>query len=210
MELKDALIKLDPMEDAHWTQDGSPRIDVVSGFLGSPVTRQQIIDAAPLFSRANSILEKKEPEPNVEEEKAQEVDVFEDFLVGEIMEEREFVQFLNTVSADHLEELESMIVEQNDQAAKAATRAQDLVALTKRQLSFVRSRIKAERPDVSNQEAIRLYLAKQHEIRAEKANLAIEIKKTVDIRKLDPRAVIDRAMARKTARGMSRPVRPVK
>lgn len=49
----ETLRLLDLEADELWTADGLPRVDVVSNMLGAEVTRQQITDAAPQFSRHN-------------------------------------------------------------------------------------------------------------------------------------------------------------
>jgi len=50
-----ALASLDPTDDGHWTNDGQARVDVVNAELAKmdaeTVTRQDIIDGAPLFTR---------------------------------------------------------------------------------------------------------------------------------------------------------------
>lgn len=51
MKITEALAHLDPDRDEDWTADGQPRVDVVSSLVGAPVHRQQIIDAAPNFTR---------------------------------------------------------------------------------------------------------------------------------------------------------------
>lgn len=48
------LASLDPKVDGHWTKDGLPKIDVVAGLVGGKLTRKQITEAAPSFSRANT------------------------------------------------------------------------------------------------------------------------------------------------------------
>lgn len=57
----EALSKLNPEDDSHWTQDGSPRL----GAVGEGVTRQDIIAVAPLFNRKNTagVAEKLEELP---------------------------------------------------------------------------------------------------------------------------------------------------
>lgn len=54
----EALSKLDPGTDEHWTADGQPKVDVVANFIGEggAVTRKDIIEAAPEFVRANPVL----------------------------------------------------------------------------------------------------------------------------------------------------------
>lgn len=63
-QIIDALGTLDVEEDDHWTEDGAPRLDVLNDLLPA-VTRQQIVKAAPRFTRKNPIL------PDLEAEKAE-------------------------------------------------------------------------------------------------------------------------------------------
>lgn len=46
-----ALAQLDPLDDDQWTADGAPKVEVVSGLVGQAVKRQDIVNAAPDFSR---------------------------------------------------------------------------------------------------------------------------------------------------------------
>lgn len=46
-----ALAQLDPLDDDQWTTDGAPRVDAVEKILNKDIKRQDIIDAAPHFSR---------------------------------------------------------------------------------------------------------------------------------------------------------------
>lgn len=62
----EALKALDPQDDTHWTADGLPRVDVVEGLVGEPVTRQSITDAVAGFTRSNPVV------PDVAQEEAQE------------------------------------------------------------------------------------------------------------------------------------------
>lgn len=51
MDIREALDQLDPLDDSHWTEEGHPALGAVKAILGSEVTRKQVIDAAPDFSR---------------------------------------------------------------------------------------------------------------------------------------------------------------
>jgi hypothetical protein len=53
--IKEALDSLDPEVDTNWTDDGAPMLTVITGLVGTPVTRKQIIEAAPGFSRKSAI-----------------------------------------------------------------------------------------------------------------------------------------------------------
>jgi hypothetical protein len=53
-----ALASVDPSNDGHWTMDGQVKVDVVCEVLAklgvAPVTRQDIISAAPTFTRTTA------------------------------------------------------------------------------------------------------------------------------------------------------------
>lgn len=49
-----ALLQLDPEKDEHWTTDGLPRVDIVSGLLGRSVTRKEITEAGPNVTRTTA------------------------------------------------------------------------------------------------------------------------------------------------------------
>jgi hypothetical protein len=70
---------------------------------------------------------------------------------------------------------------------------------------MVKSRINREIPDISDREANQNYLKSQAEIRAKKKEATVQLLKGIKLSDLDPRAPIDRAFARKTARGTQRP-----
>jgi len=62
--LIETLRQLDPANDAHWTQNGLPRLDVLSASIGSDVTRNDVAAAAPSFRRDHLELPAPvEPEP---------------------------------------------------------------------------------------------------------------------------------------------------
>lgn len=214
MDIKEALGQLDTLNDEQWTGDGAPRVDAVEALLGEDVTRAQIIEVAPEFSRENPLLPDDEETSNDEETSEEQSEVadtaaIEEYLEGEPLSEQEFAQFLKTVPANSLDVLEAALVEQMSEAEAAISRADEIKNRVKRSLAFTRSRIKREVPDVSNQDAIRSFIASQAAARGAKHEATRELLKGVDLKTLDPRAAIDRAMARKTARGGKRPSRPL-
>ena len=56
MNIREALSQLDTLDDDLWTSEGYPKIDAVKELLGRSVTRQEIVEAAPQFSRSNPIV----------------------------------------------------------------------------------------------------------------------------------------------------------
>lgn len=60
-DLKDALKQLDVNNDDHWTKGGLPMVDVVSHFHGETVTRSDIAEVWPDFTRDVAIAEANPP-----------------------------------------------------------------------------------------------------------------------------------------------------
>lgn len=68
MTIQEALTQLDPANDAHWTTDGLPLVDVVRGLTNNPdVTRKDITEASPGFCRDQEE-SATEPEPKGRDE----------------------------------------------------------------------------------------------------------------------------------------------
>lgn len=65
-DLEAALKSLDPKNDEHWTGDGLPRMDALHELTGNAeLTRKQVGEAAPNFTRDNPQMEKGDaPAPN--------------------------------------------------------------------------------------------------------------------------------------------------
>lgn len=123
--------------------------------------------------------------------------------------EREFASFLGDVPKEELEDVQAMLKMQLSEVQEDITKIKDLEGRIKRSISMTSSRIKQEFPNSTETDAIRSFITAQTEQRAAKVARRQEILKGIDIKDLDPRAPIDAAMARKTKRGTSRPVRPL-
>ena len=60
--LIEALLDLDPENQNHWTSEGLPKVDALRFATANPaLTRDEITEAAPLFTRENRVLETPEP-----------------------------------------------------------------------------------------------------------------------------------------------------
>jgi len=55
MNLNEALAKLDPANDEHWTAEGLPRTDALAKLLGRTISRKEISEAAPELSRSSTV-----------------------------------------------------------------------------------------------------------------------------------------------------------
>lgn len=218
MNIKEALAQLDALDDEQWTQDGAPKTDVVSELVGKKVSRAEIIEAAPKFSRENQDLtienETKEPEqaPIVEPETVPlDMTLLEAFAEMEPMLPQELAdKVLKDLPKELLPEVEKLLIEQIAELAARQKEVDEMSRKLKLSLATTRTWIKALIPDMSNQQAIQAYIKASAENRNAKAKAvhdALGGMKITDLVKLDPRAAIDRAFARKTARGGQRPTR---
>lgn len=217
MDIKEALSQLDTLDDNLWTQDGSPKIEAVSDLVGSKVTRAEILEAAPKFSRENPDTSASDDETKTDEAKPDEAEVAsdEDFSLLDDLETSKPMspadlaeKVLKKLPPKQLPMAEEVLKKQLamlDAYEKEVAEAKRNLKLC---LATTRTWIKSLIPDMSNQEAIQNYIKKSHEARARKANAlqtALGGLRPSDIAKLDPRAPIDKAFARKDSRGASRP-----
>ena len=67
-QILESLSHLDPENKDHWTQNGQPLLSAV----GEGVTRSQILEVAPLFSRVNPVLPEAEVHPELTDEEVKE------------------------------------------------------------------------------------------------------------------------------------------
>ena len=206
MDLREALSQLDTLNDDHWTAEGAPKIDAVKEIVGGPVTRQDIINAAPHFTRENPIVEdeiKEDPVQPADGELPE--DFFDAFAEQKPMDVNRFLGFLQTVPKEGLLELKDILDEQHKAVTDGRKDLEEMDRRLRQNLMYVKARIQNEIPDISDREANQAYIRKQQELRLQKHAAATALLKGVDPKMLDPRSVLDRAMARKTARGGKRP-----
>lgn len=213
MELREVLSGMDSMDDEQWTAEGLPKLEYVSEQFGEKVSRKDIMDVAPQFTRANMEVLNSEESTDAEEEgvRQEEGEVNESnlrFLASrQPMTEREFAELMRKVASNELTAFESYLVDQLLEFERSISELEELRNRAKRSLAMVRSRIKREIPDLTNQQAIQSYIASQNASRKAKSEYTRDLLSKIDVRSLDPRAPIDRAMARKNVRGAQRPTR---
>lgn len=213
MDIKDALSQLDPLDDDQWTEGGQPKIEAVASLLGHKVTRKEITEAAPQFSRDNPI--ETEEESDAQEEGVRQGDEEVDytsaaveFFEKDLNSHKEVQDAVNALPKEILSDMIRMMDNQMMDIESKKRELENLRGMMKYAKAVAVNRAKSETPDMDNQSAIREFLAAQHKARAEKVAATKEIFDKIDISKIDPRSPIDRAMARKTGRG--RPVHPVR
>ena len=201
------------------------------------VNRQAILDVAPKFNRETMDLSPPAPSMSaeqIEKLKAQEAsdlqsekdlvsdhvanakqpdleevdsEILEKYMEGDIMGSRDFINFLMTVPGNTLESLRVIVGEQFKAAEENLKAAEQIRLVLKQSLGFTQNRIEQLVPDIDNQSAIQQFITAQNKSRERKVITTRELLKGVDLKTLDPRSAIDRAMARKNTRGAARPTR---
>lgn len=68
MRISEALATLDPQDSEHWTEDGAPLLEVIGKLVEAPITREAVLEIAPLFTRLNPQLEEEVPPPDEDPE----------------------------------------------------------------------------------------------------------------------------------------------
>jgi hypothetical protein len=208
MDIRDALGMLDTLDNEAWTSDGLPKIEAVKDLLGRPVTRQEIVDAAPKFTRQNPDLGSEPEEEDQEEDQPvderEPVD-FAEFMESEPKDVNTFLSFLDRVPTSQLQELKEGLDKQKKSFQDMRYKLDEYDRRVAGAVTMVKARIQREIPDISDREANQAYLESQAALRAKKKAATVQLLQGVKISDLDPRAPIDRAFARKTARGTQRP-----
>lgn len=216
-ELNLALNQLDKDNDQHWTDDGSPRVDVLRALTGNQtLTRSEINTLAPGFNRptdkveppvsdaavaAFSIMGPPPGERHAEDEDLLNLRTADDFNPAEEPE-------VNGAGAPLSEaEVKAILVRRVDDAeagivdAQANIRASN-AALIEAQKKATRAKIELNRrfPPLSAEENIKQHLASHGKmLEATVAQVGAE----------GGMSQIDIAMGRSNRRGWTRPVRPV-
>ena len=105
-----ALQKLDPATDEHWNIDGQPKVEAVQSLMGvdgGSVTRADIIDAAPEFTRSSPELDDVDAEPDVSEEEVKKGD-------ERVKQIRQEVDALNTQIGELQKKKTALVAESDD------------------------------------------------------------------------------------------------
>lgn len=177
-KILEALAKLDPTNDNHWTNDGLPRIETIRMLAADQtITREAITAEAPNFSRQTA---KLETTVATEQKTEETTEVVEKDYPAMIAEGRQYLQ----------------------DAITARDEAQARVDHIQNKLDELISEQQAFAPTESNADAIQSYLNSQKGVLNERARRAKVLKDSgvtlEDIKALIPQAApIDQALAKK-------------
>jgi hypothetical protein len=216
MDIPTALASLDPLDDTHWTTDGAPRLEVLTAKLGFAVTRQQARAAAPEFSRerptvpgavapaptAAPVAPAPAPAPTPATTGA---DLDADKLEDEpepAVDGAEPAKSQERPELARLRVVDAEIAELNQARGDIDARLQKL---TVEQATLQRF-ADAQRDPHADQKARMAFIESEQKNRAANAERRARL---ADLANLPGVAPIDRAMARRTARGGQRPAFPV-
>lgn len=213
MNLKEALENLDPLDDDLWTKEGAPKLDTLKELTGGEVSRQDVIDVAPQFSRDNPEVEVFQ-EASGEEQGNEEVEPFkfdleamfeadslpdtQQFAAAMLQYEKDDVRLLDAIH-EAMKENEAELYASID---KIKSRAQKMAALA----LVVSKRREFVEPPMSDQERRMAFIKSQNALRASKKS-ALDGIPLDALKKMDPRSPLDQAMAMKRTRKDQRPTR---
>lgn len=200
-KILEAITKLDKADDAQWTDDGLPRVNVVQALVDDPaLTRAQINDAAPGFSRNPPAPKGDETggAPPAVTKKTEVIETEFDPRVepevngpGEQLNEEQVRAILTRRIGDaetRLEDARRSVNDANLELRRCEVRVQRAIADSDRRF-----------PPISAAANI-----KQH-LKAQQDRLIAEVEARGDY----GTGQLDQAMQRRNSRGWSRPSRPV-
>ncbi len=172
-QLKEALLTLDPEDDAHWTEDGLPVVQVVGDLLGmDDLTREDVTDIAPQFGRET-----------LRQIRADAVTVEEEEMPTETHPEAAVEAQLRDVD----NELNELYEDQNRIGAK--------ITDAQKRRSRLASKRATQRNEGSTQQAIRASINNSNKQRALRAKAHTSLMKKMTAAQLDPRSPYEQSRA---------------
>ena len=200
-QIIEALNQLDPLNDEHWTADGAPKMDIVNDLIESEdvVTRQDVVDAAPSFTKDNMVIE------GTPEDKEEMVDIEFDSS----MSNSQVDQWVASLNPDELCATVEALAEERNSVTREIENLKQSSSIAKRAINLAKVRIKLLIPGTSDAESIKKFIESQTRARADRVKRRDALLGGLDIKMsdLDPRSPIDSAMSRKIGRGKTRPAR---
>ena len=203
MTLDEALLALDAGNDEHWTKEGLPRLDVLGKMVGDAVTRHEVTDIDPTFTRQNLLEDDAQIEAELSDESSD-----NDEQVAEVSDEQE--DAVSGGENDREVELRETVQVLSDKIAalrQQITESQLEIVEIEKELVAAEQELADMQPKMSSQKSILEYIKSQNLMREERAKRSIELRRHIDPKLLQTKAPIDTAFARKTARGAKRPTR---
>jgi len=209
LTIKAALGTLDPENDAQWTAEGLPRMDVIEVLVGDKsITRKQVTEADPEFFReaarqrivgaamAESMAEvEAELKAKIEQERKDEIPEMQgrETQAEEINPEEALKATILALG----EEIEEM-------TANRAT-IDGLLDVMRLQMAKLQMKAQTQHSAKADMLARMVFIKSQNEQRAGRFEKGRQIMALIGKDGMNPQCRLDMAMRRKTARGTKRP-----
>lgn len=195
--LKDALESLDPANDAQWTADGLPRMDVVETLVDNKaITRKDVTEADPEFCRWVANLRREAAQ------KAKEAEEKQDETRPEMQRQEE------TPKINPEEQLRADITTLDEQIRELGVEKNaidKIIIKTQSQRDALQEKSFGSHSAKEDTKARMVFIKSQNKARAERYERGRKILQIVGKDALNPKCRLDQAMMRKTARGTRRP-----
>jgi len=195
--LKDALESLDPANDAQWTADGLPRMDVVEILIDNKaITRKEVTEADPEFCREVATQRREEAQ------KAKEAEEKQDGTRPEMQTQTQAPKI------DPQEQLRANIVILDEQIRELGVEKNaidKIITKAQCQRDALQQKSFGSHSAKEDTKARMAFIKSQNKARAERYERGRKILQIVGKDGLNPKCKLDQAMTRKTARGTRRP-----
>ena len=199
MTLKDALETLDPANDAQWTADGLPRMDVVETLVDNKaITRKDVTEADPELCR-EVVTKRREEAPKAKEAEEKRDDTLPEVQAG-LKEKAPKIDPQEQLRADITtldEQIKELGVEKNA--------IDKIITETQRRRDALQEKSFSNHSAKEDTKARMVFIKSQNKARAERYERGRKILQIVGKDGLNPKCRLDQAMTRKTARGTRRP-----
>lgn len=195
--LKDALESLDPANDAQWTADGLPRMDVIEKLIDDKaVTRKDVTEADPEFCRWVATVRRDEAKEAKEAEEKQ------DDTHPEMQTQTQAPKI------DPEEQLRADITALDEQIRELGVEKNaidKIIIKTQSQRDALQEKSFGSHSAKEDTKARMVFIKSQNQARAERYARGRKILQIIGKDGLNPKCKLDQAMTRKTARGTRRP-----
>lgn len=197
--IKQALESLDPENDAQWTHDGLPRMDVVEKLVDDKaITRKDVTEADPEFCRDTA---KVRNVAEAEKAKENENDIHPEVQAGD-KEKTKAPQ----ISPEEQLRADILVIDEAINDATADRTAIDkTITKMHAQRDALQNKCHRTHTPAADTKARMDFIESQNKARAARFAKGQMILKIVGKDGLNPKCKLDQAMMRKTARGTKRP-----
>lgn len=231
MDLQEALLSLDPLDDDQWTENGAPLLEVLKTLTGVAISRQEVVSIAPDFNRKSAekpegLLMNSKDKDDEEPEKAEEPDSpTTEEVVEELpetpeqseepvhsvdttsMSAHDLIKLLQSTPENQLKAFRGAVHETHKGVVRAKQDADKAMVHSKRLLDITKNFVKTVVPEQTNAENIRAYLNQSQATRMERVKRTRLALKGLSPEDFNSKSPLDMAMGHRRAKNTARPNR---